>query len=39
MSGVSREADKLKELCLFDPLFFSQNGMTFKKATKIIKIH
>ena len=26
-------------ICLFGPLFFSQNGMTFKKATKIIKIH
>ena len=25
-------------ICLFGPLFFSQNGMTFKKATKIIKI-
>jgi hypothetical protein len=22
-------------ICLFGPLFFSQNGMTFKKATKI----
>jgi hypothetical protein len=26
-------------ICLFGLLFFSQNGMTFKKATKIIKIH
>ena len=25
-------------ICLFGPLFFSQNGMTFKKPTKIIKI-
>jgi hypothetical protein len=24
---------------LFGPLFFSQNGVTLKKATKIIKIH
>ena len=24
---------------LFDPLFFSQNGVTLQKATKIIKIH
>ena len=26
-------------ICLFSPLFFSQNGMAFKKATEIIKIH
>ena len=26
-------------ICLFGLLFFNQNGMTFKKATKIIKIH
>ena len=26
-------------ICLFGPLFFSQNGITFKKPTKIIKIH
>ena len=26
-------------ICLFGQLFFNQNGMTFKKATKIIKIH
>ena len=25
-------------ICLFGPLFFSQNGMTLKKPTKIIKI-
>jgi hypothetical protein len=25
-------------ICLFGPLFFSQNGMTFKKATKIEKL-
>ena len=25
-------------ICLLGPLFFSQNGMTFKKPTKIIKI-
>ena len=25
-------------ICLFGPLFFSQNGMAFKKPTKIIKI-
>ena len=25
-------------ICLFELLFFSQNGMTFKKPTKIIKI-
>jgi len=24
-------------ICLFGPLFFSQNGMTFKKATKLSK--
>ena len=26
-------------ICLFGPLFFCQNGMTFKKASKIVKIH
>ena len=26
-------------ICLLGPLFFSQSGMTFKKPTKIIKIH
>ena len=26
-------------ICLFGLLFFSQNGITFKKPTKIIKIH
>ena len=25
-------------ICLFGPLFFSQNGITLKKLTKIIKI-
>ena len=46
VSWVSRKADKLKELglegtiiYLFGPLFFSQNGVTLKKATNIIKIH
>jgi hypothetical protein len=34
-SGQAQEAI----ICLFGLLFFSQNGMTFKKATKIIKIH
>jgi hypothetical protein len=38
--GVQRSG-KAQEtiICLFGPLFFSQNGMTFKTATKIIKIH
>ena len=26
-------------ICLLGLLFFSQNGMTFKKSTKFIKIH
>jgi hypothetical protein len=38
--GVQRSGQAHETIvCLFGPLFFSQNGMTFKKATKIIKIH
>ena len=37
--GVRRGQAQGTIICLFGPLFFSQNGMTFKKATKIIKIH
>jgi hypothetical protein len=33
----SRQAQETM-ICLLGPLFFSQNGMTFKKPTKIIKI-
>ena len=38
--GVQRRG-KAQEtiICLLGPLFISQNEMTFKKATKIIKIH
>jgi hypothetical protein len=36
---VSREKDKFKKLIFsFGLLFFSQNGMTLKKPTKIIQI-
>ena len=38
--GVQRSGQAQGTInCLFRPLFFSQNEMTFKKATKIIKIH
>jgi hypothetical protein len=38
--GVQRSGQAHETIiCLFGPLFSSQNGMTFKKATKIIKIH
>ena len=38
--GVQRRGQGQKTIiCLLGPLFFSQNEMTFKKATKIIKIH
>ena len=37
--GVKRSGQAQQALiCLFGLLFFSQNGMTFKKPTKIIKI-
>ena len=35
--GVQR-CRQAQGTCLLGPLFFSQNGMTFKKPTKIIKI-
>jgi hypothetical protein len=37
--GVQRsEQAQGTTICLFGLLFFSQNGMTFKKPTKIVKI-
>ena len=38
--GVQRSRQAQGTLiCLFGPLFFSENGMTFKKPTKIIKLN
>ena len=37
--GVQRSGQAQETImCLFGPLFFSQNGMTLKKPTKIIEI-
>ena len=37
--GVQRSGQAPESIiCLFGPLFFSQNGMTLKKPTKIIKV-
>jgi hypothetical protein len=40
ISGVQRSGQAQGTIIyLFGPLFFSQNGVTLKKATKIIEIH